>query len=147
MSELKLRHHGLEPFLAQLPQDTNDDAGVTIQIQANLSHINLRGSPENLEFVRAATNLLGQELPVIANTMTLGKLRIYWLGPNEWLILTSVDGSPKLVTQLREALQGQHASVTELSSGTGNNAHHWAHTCEMYWQRAAHWIFIRPSSK
>ena len=117
MSELELRHHGLETFLAQLPQDTSDDAGVTIQIQANLSHINLRGSPENLEFVRAATNLLGQELPVIANTMTLGKLRIYWLGPNEWLILTSVDGSPKLVTQLREALQGQHASVTELSGG------------------------------
>ena len=117
MSELELRHHGLEPFLAQLPQDTSDDAGVTIQIQANLSHINLRGSLENLEFVRGATNLLGQELPVIANTMTLGKLRIYWLGPNEWLILTSVDGSPKLVTQLREALQRQHASVTELSGG------------------------------
>ena len=82
-----------------------------------MSAVNLCGSPENLELVRIATNVLGQELPVIANTMSLGKLRIYWLGPNEWLILTSVDGTPKLVTLLREALQGQHAAVTELSGG------------------------------
>lgn len=117
MPELPLRRHGLEPFVAQLPQDTSGDAGVAIQLQADLGHINLRGSQENLEFVRIATSVLGQELPVIANTMSLGKLRIYWLGPNEWLILTSVDGTPKLVTLLREALQGQHAAVTELSGG------------------------------
>ena len=117
MPKLPLRRHGLEPFVAQLPQDTSGDAGVAIQLQADLGHINLRGSQENLEFVRIATSVLGQELPVIANTMSLGKLRIYWLGPNEWLILTSVDGTPKLVTLLREALQGQHAAVTELSGG------------------------------
>ncbi len=117
MPKLPLRRHGLEPFLALLPQDTSGDVGVTIQIQADLGHINLRGSPENLEFVRIATNVLGQELPVIANSMTLGDHRVFWLGPNEWLILTSLDGTQNLVSRLREALQRQHACVTELSGG------------------------------
>jgi sarcosine oxidase subunit gamma len=49
--------------------------------------------------------------------MTLGDHRVYWLGPDEWLIVTSINGTRELVTELREALSGQHASVAELSGG------------------------------
>ena len=117
MSELELRRHGLEPFLASLPHNAKADAGVTIQIQPGLGHINLRGEPEAAGFAGSATHALGQALPLIPNTMTLGKHRIYWLGPTEWLILTSVAGTPELVARLRKALQRQHACVTELSGG------------------------------
>lgn len=114
MSELDLRRHGLESFLASLTHSKNADAGVTIEIQPRLGHINLRGEPEAAGF---ATHVLGQELPLIANTMTLDKHRIYWLGPTEWLIVTALGDVPELLARLRKALRGQHAGVTDLSGG------------------------------
>ena len=117
MSEPALHRHGLEPFLESVPQKTGGDVGVTIQIQPGLGHINIRGAAEDAEFIKAATKVLGQELPGIANTLTLGDHRVYWLGPDEFLVVTSMKDTHGLLEQFRRALAGQQASITDLSGG------------------------------
>ncbi len=117
MTEPQGRRHGLESFLLSLPQDADSAAGITIQLLPELGHINLRGNPKNAEFVAAANAVLGQELPVSANTMTRGDYRVFWLGPDEWLIVTLAADTLGLLRRLRESLSGQHASVTDMSGG------------------------------
>lgn len=117
MSEPMTRRHGLEAFLSLLPTRTGDEDSVKIEIQADLGHINLRGSPVNPEFLSTVAGVLRQELPVAANTMTTGNLRIYWLGPDEWQVVTGNDDTDELSARLRAALEGLHASVSDLTGG------------------------------
>jgi sarcosine oxidase subunit gamma len=91
-------------------------SGVDIKTCPALSHINLRGNPENDEWVTAAESALGQPLPLDANTMTSGAHRIFWLGPDEWLILTE-SGASSLCACLDESLSGMHFAVNDLSGG------------------------------
>ena len=46
-----------------------------------------------------------------------GTQRIYWLGPNEWLVVCRISDGPDLMAGLRESLSGQHASVTDVTGG------------------------------
>jgi len=117
MSDPKSSRHGLEPFLCALPTQESGDECVTVDIRADLGHINLRGSPANPEFLSTVASVLRQELPIAANTMTIGEHRIFWLGPDEWQIVTAIDTSDGLATQLRQALAGSHASVSDLGGG------------------------------
>jgi sarcosine oxidase subunit gamma len=112
-----IRRHGLEPFLAALPTQSSGDDGVKIEIRADLGHINLRGSPANPAFLSTVAAVLRQELPLAANTMTMGDHRVFWLGPDEWQLVTAVDDTVELSKQLREALVAFHASVADLSGG------------------------------
>jgi sarcosine oxidase subunit gamma len=117
MSESMTRRHGLEPFLVALPTQSSIDDCVKVEIRADLGHINLRGSPANPEFLSAVAGVLRQELPVAANTMTMGNHRVFWLGPDEWQIVTAIDDTDELSKQLRKALTAYHASVSDLGGG------------------------------
>jgi len=122
MSEPTTSRHGLEPFLSALPTQERGDECVTVEIRAdlghiNLRHINLRGSPANPEFLPTVASVLRQELPIAANTMTMGHHRIYWLGPDEWQIVTAIDASSELLNQIGKALAGLHGFVSDLSGG------------------------------
>jgi len=80
--------------------------------------LNLRGKSGNTGIQAATLNVLGCELPVEANTMTeSGDIRIYWLGPDEWLIVTPTGQQAKLANDLRAALKGVFSSVVDNSSG------------------------------
>jgi sarcosine oxidase subunit gamma len=79
--------------------------------------INLRGDAGKRELATAVSSVLEQDLPVIANTLSNGKHRIYWLGPDEWLIVTSADDTVELLRRLRQSLAKQHAAVTDVSGG------------------------------
>ena len=86
-------------------------AGEHSLIEALLNgKINLRGNPDNTEFTQAIENTLGLALPREANTISASAgLRIFWLGPDEWLIhlpLKSVEEKiqislPKLMVKLQ----------------------------------------------
>jgi len=117
MFEPTTSRHGLEPFLAALPTQERGDDCVTVEIRADLGHINLRGSPANPEFLPTVASVLRQELPIAANTMTMGHHRIYWLGPDEWQIVTAIDASSELLTQTGKALAGLRGSVSDLGGG------------------------------
>lgn len=115
MAELQERRHGLESFLATAAETDGGTVGVEIRLQADLSYINLRGDPKSSEFKSAAKSAIGQALPAVPNTMSGREHRIFWLGPNEWLIVTSA--SLDLIPRLRGSLAGQHASVTDVTGG------------------------------
>ena len=111
MTEHDDRRHGLERFLASLPRHA--DGTVEIEVLPPLGQINLRGDPGSVSSV--ASQLLGEELPLTANTMRIGVRRVYWLGPDEWLIVTVAEETAGLLAQLRDALQ--QASLTDVSGG------------------------------
>ncbi len=116
-SNLQERRHGLESFLASCPANEDGAVGVDIRLQPHLGHVNLRGDPDNADFIAAARSALEQELPVTPNTMGTGTHHIYWLGPNEWLVVCNISDRPDLMAGLRESLSGLHASVTDVTGG------------------------------
>jgi sarcosine oxidase subunit gamma len=94
-----------------------------------LGFINLRGKTDNSEFLAGVLAALGCEPPSEANTVVeSGNNRIYWLGPDEWLVVTPAGEQAKLLAELQQALDGVFASAVDNSSGltmleiTGDNA-------------------------
>lgn len=117
MSDPTMRRHGLEPFLHERPQSTSVDCGVEISIHADAGHINLRGGAGNKDFVAAIENALEQTLPIDANTMSNAEHRVYWLGPDEWLIVTAADRAADIASRLGAETAAMHAAVNDLSGG------------------------------
>jgi sarcosine oxidase subunit gamma len=60
---------------------------VTVYVQTKLDYINLRGRPADPEFRYAIEPVLQHGLPVTPNTWTKGPPSVYWLGPDEWLVV------------------------------------------------------------
>jgi sarcosine oxidase subunit gamma len=92
-------------------------AGEHSLIEALLNgKINLRGNPDNTEFTQAIENTLGLALPHEANTISASAgLRIFWLGPDEWLIHLPLESVEEKINALRETLGNHHVAVTEVS--------------------------------
>lgn len=93
------------------------EATVKVRIVEDMGQVNLRGDAGSAKFADAVQGVLGQSLPVEPNSMTISEHRICWLGPDEWLILTSAERAPELVSRLEAALIGQHAAINDLSGG------------------------------
>ena len=93
-------------------------SGVQIVELPFLGHINLRGRSDNGGFMKQAKKVLGVGLPGDPNTwLQSGDLKIYWLGPDEWLIVAPEGRQQELEQQLRTALSKMFSSVTDVSSG------------------------------
>ena len=85
--------------------------------RVDLGHINLRGNADEDQFVKGAAEVLGQGLPLQPNTLTRSEHRVYWLGPDEWQIVTPLDRAAALAAQLENQLAGQHVAINDLSAG------------------------------
>ncbi len=95
-----------------------DTAGVTLGERAFQGHISLRGDATDRGFLDAVQSAAGVGLPLEANTVAeSGEVAALWLGPDEWLLLTSADRAVGLYQGLRDALAGIHAAVTDLTGG------------------------------
>ena len=92
MSDQRQRHHVLEPFLARTGTKTEPGGGFAMEVVPYRGYFNLRGDPGNNGFLESVHEALGQPLPVAANTFTEGGCRVFWLGPNEWLVMTEPAG-------------------------------------------------------
>jgi len=117
MTELPARHHPLESFFRTVPATDDGRAEVEIKIRPNLDYINLRGDPADARFATAVAEILQQELPLVANTMRGGPISIFWLGPDEWLIVTRAGHGAALAVSLGDTVSDFHASVNELHGG------------------------------
>lgn len=91
--------------------------------------INLRGKSDHADFLAAVKRVLGCAPPVDANTVvSSGDYKVYWLGPDEWLVITPTDQQARVQSELKVALEGVFSSVVDTSSGltlltiTGDNA-------------------------
>ena len=117
MSEPAGSRHGLEPFLDDAAGEHAEDAKARITIRGDLGHVNLRGNPDDADFVAAVEGVLGQSLPIAPNTVTSGRHRVFWLGPDEWLVATAAERATKIAARLQGAAVPFHAAVND-SSGS-----------------------------
>jgi sarcosine oxidase subunit gamma len=108
-----LSHFGLA---ARAGQGGHATAGVVLGEAAHRTIVNIRGDSNDAAFIGAVKSATGVDLPVKANTVNSGNgISILWLGPNEWWVVAAADRSDELVTALRQALQGQHTAVIDVS--------------------------------
>ena len=61
--------------------------------------------------------VLGQALPIKPNSVSVERHQVFWLGPDEWLIVTAAAGAADLAGQLQQATSDSHASVNDISGG------------------------------
>ncbi len=94
-----------------------------------LGYLNLRARNNNTGFLAASLKVLGCEPPTAANTVIeSGDYRIYWLGPDEWLVVTPATRQEQVKADLLAALGDVFCSVVDNSSGltmlhiSGDNA-------------------------
>jgi sarcosine oxidase subunit gamma len=119
MPDPTLRESPLVRFdLAARAKTSPDHAGVVARERAFLGHLNLRGDSEDPRFAAAVSAVLVCGLPIVANTVSEAPGNaVYWLGPNEWLIVTAGERRAAVESELRTALADLFVAVTDLSGG------------------------------
>ena len=81
-------------------------------MRAGLTLIDLRGDPQNAEFLASARSALGCALPLKANTTARGPdCDVLWLGPDAWLLAGSRGG------KIGETLPLVRGFLTDVSHG------------------------------
>jgi sarcosine oxidase subunit gamma len=90
---------------------------VRITVRGDLGHLNLRGAATDPAFVSAVEGVIQQPLPLQANTMSEAAQRVFWLGPDEWLVAAAAPQAAELAAALQQATSRMHASVNDLSGG------------------------------
>lgn len=76
----------------------------------------LRGT--GAAFASAAQRVLGIALPrQSGECVRTGDRAVLWMGPDEWLVLSTQDMATMLEGALRDAFAGEHATVVDVSSG------------------------------
>lgn len=92
---------------------SNADTAVIVE-HPHLGKINLRGDPDDQAFMDGVAGAVGAPPPVEANTtVKAGKNSIFWLGPNEWLVVTPKGRQGAAEAALRTALEGQLVSIVD----------------------------------
>lgn len=116
MSEAIQRESALHGALGRFSSAPNGLLRATER--GHLGYVNLRGDPADPGFPAAVRGVLGCELPVAANTVAEGGVHtVFWLGPNEWLVVTAPLAERGTANVLGSALAGRFASVTEVGGG------------------------------
>ncbi len=108
------RRHGLETFFSAAR--AAPDARLRAAAAPGRGFINLRFDPNNTGAFAAAAGILGQEPLLRANTFSMDTTgrRLYWLGPNEWLVETAADAAAALAGELAAALDEFGGAVNDL---------------------------------
>jgi sarcosine oxidase subunit gamma len=104
--------------LATRSTEARGDAGIRVRERALLGHLNLRGGAADPRFVAGVEAAVGVAPPVVSNTVREAQGHaVYWLGPGEWLLVTAGERRSALERELRAALDGVHAAITDVSGG------------------------------
>ncbi len=78
--------------------------------------LNIRGEAQNPSFTQGIRSALGMALPLKANTYTeFQSLRLFWLGPDEWLLSCDLEDIGSWQDKLTQSLSGIHHALTEVS--------------------------------
>ncbi|HWD34184.1 MAG TPA: sarcosine oxidase subunit gamma family protein [Pseudomonas sp.] len=93
------------------------NAGVTLREHKFLGHLTLRGDGRDPAFAGGVFKALGLELPVALTVVANGEMSLQWLGPDEWLLIVPGGQEFAVEQKLRDALEGQHIQVVNVSGG------------------------------
>ena len=109
-----LAHLGLEARASAAA----GDAGVMLRESPMRGILVLRGDGAAEEFRGAVASVLGLEPAVEPLTaMRRRDVSVLWLGPDEWLVVTPDRRLARIERALRDALEGHHAALTDVSHG------------------------------
>ena len=107
-----------ESPLTGWPAEASGQSSLQIGERPFQGHVNLRGDAGNDIFLKAVEGVLGCSLPVTPNTVAENANHmVLWLGPDEWLIVTTPDGESAIAASLEAALGDMHSSVTDVTGG------------------------------
>jgi sarcosine oxidase, subunit gamma len=96
---------------AQVPR------GISLAERA-LGKIDLRGDPAERAFMSGVGRVLDLLLPTEpTGTASKNRISALWLGPDQWLLTCPPDDVSFFVNSLRDALEGSHHALTDLSDG------------------------------
>jgi sarcosine oxidase subunit gamma len=130
-----LHHFNLKT--KQKPIDTSK--GVWANEIPLLGYISLRGNAQNAQLIKNAKKALGVALPILpCSLISTSWGCIYWLSPDEWLIVSARELRAELQQKLEAALVGNHSQVIDNSGGfttvflQGKNASDVLHHCTVY---------------
>ena len=107
-----------ENTIIELKEDAiKEYSGITFRELPFVTKINIRGNPNDKNFMSANEKIINSILPTKVNTYTNnGKIKILWLGPNEWLIVDENENfNSKLISQLDNINNQEEPSVTDVS--------------------------------
>ena len=117
----------------------NSSKGVWANEITLLGYICLRGNCNNAAFIEATSSVFGVELPTLpCSLIDTASGSIYWLAPDEWLIVCERAKRIELQQKLAAALAGIHSQVLDNSGGftsvllQGKNADDVLHHCTTY---------------
>jgi len=80
--------------------------------------INVRGDASDTALCQAITALTGLDWPLPpCSTRVQSGHRGIWAGPDDWFLMGPGSVRADWLAQLRDAFQGRHAAVTDVSSG------------------------------
>ena len=81
------------------------DAEITLKENKHMGKMILRGSLSEKKFITSTKKHLSQQFPASPNSFYDDtKVRVIWLGPDEWLILTDAAELDSLKDDLTRAL-------------------------------------------
>jgi sarcosine oxidase, subunit gamma len=84
------------------------------------AQISLRGNAYDPAFRKAVNKALGFDIPVKPNRNIVSSgVTALWLGPDEWLLVGTQGTEETVISRLRTALAGLHASVVDVSDARG----------------------------
>jgi sarcosine oxidase gamma subunit len=99
----------------------------------DIAYVNLRGDSQNAELQAAVRDVCKTALPDEANTVVGEACMIFWLGPDEWMLVGDNMESAGLAPELAAKLADQHVAINDVSGG-------------LVCYRGARWICIQTSS-
>lgn len=90
--------------------------GIGLSDRAYIGKVNVRGDPNNPEFMAAVKQALNIELPIVPNTTRADERHTaFWLGPDEWLIHCPEDSQTEVLAALRQVTKRRHTAVTDVT--------------------------------
>lgn len=110
-----LAHMGL----VAATREENAPASVSLSETPFRGMINIRGDASDKAFVDAVKKATRLDIPTTPNSVS-GKpnaIRIFWLGPDEWMVVTKPGGGERMFKALSKNLKvdGLHSSVVDTS--------------------------------
>ena len=117
MADVERSRHGLESFVHEAGECAAENGAARITARGDLGHVNLRGAATDPAFVSAVEGAIQQPLPLQTNTVSQGERRVFWLGPDEWLVVAAGQQVAGVVERLEQATSTMHASVNDQSGG------------------------------
>ena len=95
------------------------NADITLKEEKDVGKLILRGSLSDKKFITPIKKYLSEQFPALPNVFfDDAKVRVVWLGPDEWLLLTNWNEIDTLTADLTKALSKTYFALVDVSDNS-----------------------------